>query len=278
MKLEDFKRYGLRINLDHSITDRLKIGTSNAISSNYRSNVKVGDGPSGFFQASLHTPTFLPVYKEDGSFNAAGAFNNHIAMLENWEGGFRGFRVTNNFYAKYDILKSLSVKSSWSNDRNSGHDTYYYSPLLAQGYPDGAAESAVGISSRFTTEQTLNCLQSFNDHTVSAYAGWAYVKNTSENVSVTGRGFASDAFKKVASTATQTGSASGSGSGLISCFGGANYSYANRYSIDATVRRDVSSQLGSGNRAGYFPSVGVSWNPVNESFFPKNGIFSDLRR
>ncbi|MDR0612723.1 MAG: SusC/RagA family TonB-linked outer membrane protein [Dysgonamonadaceae bacterium] len=277
LKLEDFKRYGLRINLDHSITDRLKIGTSNAISSNYRSNVKVGDGPSGFFQASLHTPTFLPVYKEDGSFNAAGAFNNHIAMLENWEGGSRGFRVTNNFYAKYDILKSLSVKSSWSNDRNSGHDTYYYSPLLAQGYPDGAAESAVGISSRFTTEQTLNCLQSFNDHTVSAYAGWAYVKNTGENVSVTGRGFASDAFKKVASTATQTGSASGSGSGLISCFGGANYSYANRYSIDATVRRDVSSQLGSGNRAGYFPSVGVSWNPVNESFFPKNGIFSDLR-
>ena len=277
LKLEDFKRYGLRINLDHSITDRLKIGTSNAISSNYRSNVKVGDGPSGFFQASLHTPTFLPVYREDGSFNAAGAFNNHIAMLENWEGGSRGFRVTNNFYAKYDILKSLSVKSSWSNDRNSGHDTYYYSPLLAQGYPDGAAESAVGISSRFTTEQLLNYLQSFNGHTVSAYAGWAYVKNTGENVSVTGRGFASDAFKKVASTATQTGSASGSGSGLISCFGGANCSYANRYSIDATVRRDVSSQLGSGNRAGYFPSVGVSWNPVNESFFPKNGIFSDLR-
>ena len=277
LKLEDFKRYGLRINLDHSITDKLKIGTSNAISSNYRSNVKVGDGPSGFFQASLHTPTFLPVYKEDGSFNAAGAFNNHIAMLENWEGGSRGFRVTNNFYAKYDILKSLSVKSSWSNDRNSGHDTYYYSPLIAQGYPDGAAESAVGISNRFTTEQTLNYLQSFNSHNISAYAGWAYVRNTNEDVSITGRGFASDAFKKVTSTATQTGSASGSGSGLISCFGGVNYSYANRYSIDATVRRDASSQLGSDNRAGYFPSVGVSWNPINESFFPKHGIFGDLR-
>ncbi|MDR0710827.1 MAG: SusC/RagA family TonB-linked outer membrane protein, partial [Prevotellaceae bacterium] len=277
LKLEDFKRYGLRINLDHLITDKLKIGTSNAISTNYRSNVKVGDGPSGFFQASLHTPTFLPIYKEDGSFNAAGAFNNHIAMLENWDGGSKGFRVTNNFYAKYDILKSLSFKSSWSNDRNSGHDTYYYSPLLAQGYPDGAAESAVGISNRFTTEQTLNYLQSFNDHNISAYAGWAYLRNTNESVSVTGTGFASDAFKKVASTATQTGSASGSGSGLISYFGGVNYSYANRYSIDATVRRDASSQLGSDNRAGYFPSVGVSWNPINESFFPKNIIFSDLR-
>ncbi|MDR3246925.1 MAG: SusC/RagA family TonB-linked outer membrane protein, partial [Prevotellaceae bacterium] len=87
LKLEDFNRYGLRINIDHSITNRLKIGTSNAISANHRSNVKVGDGPSGFFQASLHTPTFLPIYNEDGSFNAAGAFNNHIAVLENWDGG-----------------------------------------------------------------------------------------------------------------------------------------------------------------------------------------------
>jgi TonB-linked SusC/RagA family outer membrane protein len=277
LRLEDFGRYGLRINLDHSLTDKLKIGTSNAISVNHRSNVKVGDGPAGFFQASLHTPTFLPVYKEDGSFNAAGAFNNHLAILENWDGGSKGFRVTNNFYAKYDILPSLSFKSSWSNDRNSGHDTYYYSPLLSQGYPDGAAESSVGISNRFTTEQTLNYLQSFNKHTVSAYAGWAYVKNTNESVSVSGKGFSSDAFKKVASTATQTGSASGSGSGLISYFGGINYSFANRYSFDATVRRDASSQLGADNRAGYFPSAGLSWNLLNESFFPEKTIFSDLR-
>ncbi|MDR2120482.1 MAG: SusC/RagA family TonB-linked outer membrane protein [Tannerella sp.] len=277
LKLEDFGRYGLRINIDHSITNKLKIGTSNAISANSRSNVKVGDGPSGFFQASLHTPTFLPVYKEDGSFNAAGAFNNHIAILENWDGGSKGFRVTNNFYAKYEISDFLSFKSSWSNDRNSGHDTYYYSPLLSQGYPNGAAESAVGVANRFTTEQTLNYLQSFGGHTVSAYAGGAYLKNTNESVSVSGKDFAGDAFKRVASTATQSGSASGSGSGLLSYFGGVNYSYANRYSVDATVRRDASSQLGADNRAGYFPSVGASWNPVNEVFFPKTDIINDLR-
>ncbi|WP_080902568.1 TonB-dependent receptor [Parabacteroides sp. Marseille-P3160] len=277
LKLEDFKRYGLRINVDHSITKKLKIGTSNAISVNHRSNVKVGDGPSGFFQASLHTPTFLPVYKEDGSYNSAGAFNNHIAILKNWDGGSKGFRVTNNFYAKYEITDYLSFKSSWSNDRNSGHDTYYYSPLLSQGYPDGAAEDEIGISNLFTTEQTLNYLQSFGKHSVSAYAGYAYVKKTNEDVSVLGRGFASDAFKRVASTATQTGSASGSGSGLVSYFGGANYSYDNRYSIEATVRRDASSQLGANNRAGYFPSIGVSWNPINEAFFPKTDIINDLR-
>jgi len=277
LRLEDFKRYGVRINLDHNITDKLKISTSNAISANHRSNVKVGDGPSGFFQASLHTPTFLPIFNEDGSYNAAGAFNNPIAMLRYWDGGSDGFRVTSNFYAKYDFTRNLSFKSSWSIDRNEGHDTYYYHPQLAQGYPDGAATDAVGVSNRFTTEQLFNYLQSFDKHTVSAYAGYAYVRSTNESVSVSGKSFASDAFKRVASTATQTGSASGSGSGLISYFGGINYSYADRYSIDATVRRDASSQLGEDNRAGYFPSIGISWNPVKESFFPQKALVNDLR-
>lgn len=277
LKLEDFKRYGFRINIDHSITRNLKVGTSNVISFNHRNKVKVGDGPSGFFQASLHTPTYLPIYKEDGTFNAAGAFNNHIAILQNWDGGSDGFRVTSNFYAKYDITSTLSFKSSWSNDRSIGHDTYYYSPLLSQGYPNGAAEDAVGFSNRFSTEQTFNYLQEFSKSTVSAYAGWGYLRNTNESVTVSGTNFASDAFKRVASTSVQTGSASGSGSGLISYYGGANYSYDKRYSIDATVRRDASSQLGADNRAGYFPSIGIGWNPINESFFPKTDYINDLR-
>ena len=43
LKLQDFTRYGFRINIDHSITNHLKIGTSNVISFNHRTNVKVGD-------------------------------------------------------------------------------------------------------------------------------------------------------------------------------------------------------------------------------------------
>ncbi|GHV47471.1 SusC/RagA family TonB-linked outer membrane protein [Bacteroidia bacterium] len=278
LKLEDFQRYGLRINIDHAITNKLKIGTSNAISVNNRGNVKVGDGPAGFFQASLHTPTYLPIYKEDGSYNAAGAFNNPIAILDLWDGSSNGFRVTNNFYVKYDIFKFLSFKSSWSNDRNEGHDTYYYSPLLAQGASNnGNATSSVGIANRFVTEQTLNYLQTIGKHNLSAYAGWAYNKSTNENVSASGNDFASDAFTKVASAAKTTGSASGSGSGLVSQFVGVNYSYDSRYSIDGTVRRDASSQLGADNRAGYFPSVGAGWSPLNEKFFPKTNKINDLR-
>src|SRR5690606_22209758 len=83
LKLQDFKRYSFRINLDHSFNDRLKVGTSNSISNTPRRLVRVGDGPSGLFQAALHTPTFYPYYNPDGSYSKPTVFDNHIAILEN---------------------------------------------------------------------------------------------------------------------------------------------------------------------------------------------------
>ncbi|MES1250198.1 MAG: TonB-dependent receptor plug domain-containing protein, partial [Chitinophaga rupis] len=81
LRLEDFKRYSLRVNLDHSISPGLKIGTSNSLSYVPRREVRVGDGPAGLFQAALHTPTFYPLYNPDGSYYKVGVFDNVLAIL-----------------------------------------------------------------------------------------------------------------------------------------------------------------------------------------------------
>ena len=52
---------------------------------------------------------------------------------------------------------------------------------------------------------------------------------------------------------------------LVSFFGRANYSYANRYSITATLRADGTSRFAN-NKWGIFPSVALAWNIKNESF------------
>ena len=82
LKLQDFERYSFRFNLDHSLSDRVKIGTSNALSFVPRRLVRVGDGPAGLFQAALHTPTFYPFYNEDGSYAKPTVFDSHLAILE----------------------------------------------------------------------------------------------------------------------------------------------------------------------------------------------------
>ena len=52
---------------------------------------------------------------------------------------------------------------------------------------------------------------------------------------------------------------------LVSFFGRANYSFADRYLLTATVRYDGTSRF-SNNKWGFFPSVALAWNVKNEAF------------
>ncbi|MBR5132805.1 MAG: TonB-dependent receptor [Alistipes sp.] len=63
---------------------------------------------------------------------------------------------------------------------------------------------------------------------------------------------------------------------LVSFFGRANYSYANRYSITATLRADGTSRFAN-NKWGIFPSVALAWNIKNESFLADVDQISALK-
>ena len=63
----------------------------------------------------------------------------------------------------------------------------------------------------------------------------------------------------------------------LSYFGRINYSYADRYLLQVTVRRDGSSKFGPDSRWATFPSVAVGWRISEEEFFPKNTIISNLK-
>ena len=63
---------------------------------------------------------------------------------------------------------------------------------------------------------------------------------------------------------------------LVSFFGRANYSYANRYSVTATLRADGTSRFAN-NKWGIFPSVALAWNAKNESFLEDVDALSALK-
>ena len=278
LKLEDFERYSFQVNLDHSISSKVKIGTSNSLSKVNRQVVQVGDGPAGFFQAALHTPTFYPVYNADGSYNKPVAFDNHKAILENSDDHAYSIRSVNNIYLKWDILKGLSFKSSWSSDYNNYHEKTYYNTFLKNGQPSGSAIDNTTTKQTLIAEQLLNYITSINKvHDLSFFIGNSVQYTKREFEGLTGTVFPSNQFKRITSAAVQTASSSGSSSGLISYFTGGNYSYKNRYSIDVNARADASSRFGKNNRWGYFPSVGAGWNIAQESFFPKTNAITDLK-
>ena len=279
LKMQDFNRNSFRLNLDHFIIDKLKIGTSNTLTFTNRELVRVGDGPAGLFQAALHTPTFYPVYSEDGTYNKPVLFDNHQAIIDHNDGHSKGIRLINNVYARYQIIEGLTFKTSWNNDYNIYHEKYYFNTYLIYGSAvNGRADDNISTSNIFSTEQTLNYLQTFNGtHTVSAYLGNSYQKTVRESESMTGTEFPSNEFKRITSAAAQTATSSGTSSALLSYFGGVNYSYDNRYSLDFTLRADGTSRVSKDNRWGYFPSIGMAWNIINEKFIPKNQTLTDLR-
>lgn len=59
-----------------------------------------------------------------------------------------------------------------------------------------------------------------------------------------------------------------------------NYSFDNRYLLEATVRADGSSKFAPGNRWGTFPSVSLGWNLHNEKFMSSltnSGLLNNMK-
>ncbi len=61
--------------------------------------------------------------------------------------------------------------------------------------------------------------------------------------------------------------------------GRANYSFDNRYILEANFSVTGSEQFAKGYRYGFFPAVGLAWNVTNEPLFPESwkGILSQFR-
>lgn len=64
---------------------------------------------------------------------------------------------------------------------------------------------------------------------------------------------------------------------LVSFFGRANYSFASKYLLTATVRMDGSSRFAPENRWGLFPSFAFAWKLNEEDFLSDLDQLSDLK-
>jgi TonB-linked SusC/RagA family outer membrane protein len=62
-----------------------------------------------------------------------------------------------------------------------------------------------------------------------------------------------------------------------SYFGRVNYSFRNKYLINASLRADGSSKFAGSERWGYFPSVGAGWVISDEDFMKDQQLFDALK-
>jgi hypothetical protein len=79
-------------------------------------------------------------------------------------------------------------------------------------------------------------------------------------------------------TYPQYGTSARSGFGIRSYFANGRYTYDNKYTVTANIRRDGTSRIvNPDNKQITTWSAGATWNAIQEGFFKNQQIFSDLR-
>lgn len=280
LRTNDFQRASLKINLDHELNRKIRIGSSNILSRSDRTNARVGDGPQGgILQAALHTPTYLPKFNSDGSYAKWAGFDNLDVLINNTDMHSISTRYIGNLYGEYDIIDGLKFRSSWSIDYNNYDEYEYWNTLTNRGSASkGLATSSISNNLIWINEQTLNYRHSFGGrHTFGALLGNSVQGSTATQTLAQGTNFPSDAFKQIASASVTTSSSTRGQNNLVSVFGRVDYNFAKKYFIEASLRADASSRFGTNNKWGYFPSAGVAWQIKQENFLQNVPAISDLK-
>ena len=118
-------------------------------------------------------------------------------------------------------------------------------------------------------------------HDVTVMLGNEVSRNYGQWTSASARDFWSKDSRNISLTKDPTTLSAGGALNLetrgISYFGRVAYSLMSRYNLTATLRRDGSSNFGSGNRWGTFPSAAASWRISEEPFMKNVKWISNLK-
>lgn len=285
----NYKRYSARTNVELKTNDWLKFGVNLAPSY----SVSQDPGAEGKDQ-QLHIAAGLVPVVEDtvGLYTNTGDYtyytwgnsrNSPVQVLKNTTGETKLFRTLASVYAEAQIFKDLSFKTTLNLDYTDSKYKYYR-PAWVSGSITGRAASGkyTGYTRQtFVNENYFNYYKTFGSHNISAVAGISYHQNTLATFRITGAGgFGSDYIttlndvNDINATSTDTRE---SKNVLISYFGRINYTFADKYLLGATVRRDGSSRFGANTKWGVFPSFSVGWKVSKEAFMENLSVINNLK-
>ncbi|WP_184626847.1 SusC/RagA family TonB-linked outer membrane protein [Pedobacter cryoconitis] len=287
VKKNNYKRYTARLSNDFQIFPGLKIGYNvTGVSSVSR------DAPTSIFRDMYTAAPVIPVFNADGSYGDPSKLNlgngptsNPQATLDFFNQRNAKYKVTGNVFAELKFAKHFTFKTSAGGDF-AQEENRTYTPKYYATASQNTTVSILGIdrieTRNWILENTLTYDNKWGDHNLTLLVGQtaqrykSYTLNgTAQNVPYSTDG---DLYLSLGDAATRLIKDSGSLNTADSYFGRANYSFKNKYLLNASIRADAASQFfGGSDLWGYFPSVGGGWVITNEDFMKDQKIFTNLK-
>ena len=193
---------------------------------------------------------------------------------------------------QYDIWKGISFKTTNGVDYRNNSASRFIDPLSFSGY-NLAANGRAGLYNegfvenvQFISTTGLVFKRTFNSkHQVNALAMSESIRNKARTFAATGYGINPLLPNTPAAIAAGNGTnnfipAIGGNkfiNGLSSVFGAADYTYNKKYTLSASLRRDVTSQVPQKNKDIILSTYGASWNIIEENFMKKQNVFQEAR-
>ena len=273
----DYKRYGIRANIDADVKPWLTISAKMNASSLHKHN----DG-ANWFHITNFSPTMemkdpeTGIYNRD-PYNIANGSNPYGELMVNYSDSY-SYNLNANLTLLFNIMKGLTFSVQGGYDYDHSPSYSFKSKLEAP----GAINSMNNTSNMHNYWQNTNNLtwqRQFGDHNVTAMTVWEISRSWDTGLQGTGSNLNNESvgYWNIANAAIRNASNSYTEASLASGIIRANYDYKKRYFITAALRADGSSKFQGNNKWGYFPSAAVAWDIAKEKFMSNQHILEQLK-
>ncbi|MEN5085080.1 TonB-dependent receptor [Sphingobacterium faecium] len=276
----NYKRFTSRLNVDFTISDRVRIGQSisytNAV--NNRTNA-AGSGNLSIIRSLLIRPPNMSMYLPDGSLNGYMiGQRNPVGMALFSTNLNKSNRIIGSQYLEIDIYKDLKFRSNVNLDYISMKEDEFMPSILdyREGYNSGAVRSSGNLT--WGNESYFTYTKNVADkHHIGAVLGMSFQKWRYDRTGLNGEYFPSDDIRTLngASVISNQGVNVASEHAMLSYFGRVTYDYEGKYLLEFNLRTDGSSRFGRERRFGFFPSASAGWRFVEEESIKNLGWLSD---
>lgn len=278
LKHTSFNRGNVQVNNEFKI-GKVRIGQHLNVA--YSKN-QFGSGDAS--EMAVRISPLVPVYDNDGNFagtysNSSGLSNaqNPYSLLyrarDNYQKNLRSF---GDVYMSLEIIDGLTAKTQLAGSFRS-IDQRVFTPLNPEtAEPRGfntLAEQDQTITT-WTWTNTLNYRKTFGDHKLNALIGVEAIQNNAKGKQASATDFSSESPDfYLLNGSNHFGPANfdwayENQNSLYSLFATADYNYASKYFLTASVRYDKSSRFFEDNKDDIFPAVSAGWELSKEDFFP----------
>ena len=271
----EMNRYGARLRLDHNLSETVRVGLSLSPSRTDNFRVYTSNAVAAPYTFSaLYYPN-VPVRNEDGTTNLSIAPNGLQAFFGSPVGNLEGDDVETNItqflgssYLRWNITENFMFNTDFSFDMFQVAERIRNGAFTTNGFPNGSGFVSNNQYRNISWTNTLEFIQSFDDHDINVLAGMTVQESQNVAFSASGQAFPSDRLRNLSSAADITGAAgTGSSFSFVGYLSRINYTFKDRYILTLTGRVDGSSRFSEENQYGFFPAVSAGWIISDEEFY-----------